>query len=90
MDSLHSEQDKEQSVDPALQFQQFFDDKKDDLFNRTVTLGMRHGSISGHLNPKDRVWCHNKRQSRAGKAKIVESQLPRGTTITAHHYCKSL
>lgn len=70
---LHSEQDKEQSVDAALQFQQFVDDKKDDLFNQTVTLGMRHGSIAGHLNPKDRVWCHNKRQSRAGKAKIVES-----------------
>lgn len=36
--------------------QQFIDDEGESLF-----LGTGHGSITGHPNPKDRVWCGKER-----------------------------
>lgn len=70
---LLSERHKEQRVDAALQFQQFFDDEGDGLFNRIVTGDETWVHIWTPESKRQSMVWKGKDEPTPKKAKVVES-----------------
>ncbi|XP_054286123.1 histone-lysine N-methyltransferase SETMAR-like [Macrosteles quadrilineatus] len=70
---LLSERHKEQRVDAALQFQQFFDDEGDGLFNRIVTGDETWVHICTPESKRQSMVWKRKDEPTPKKAKVVES-----------------